>query len=120
VNAKVFVKALHAASGEFSAISREVANLMQELETVERELRGQSEFQQHLQVLRKVEEAMHEERYKLRVLSEAVNNAGSLYQHTETSIEDGFDGVSTGPILPAEKVPLTEVDQKLNRILYGG
>lgn len=102
-------------------ISRELGTVTAELEAVERALERQTEFGTEIRMLRKLEDRVTEERYKTKMMAQALDNIGDLYQRTETQIEDSFESQAPpqSPVHTAN-VDLSGFYDRVNTVLYGG
>lgn len=101
MKARVDGTLLGQASGELMDMAKIVARMPQELESVCRILRRQTEFDEHMRTLRKLDHDIRVERSKLDMLARALGNINTMYSTSEMRIDGSFNAE-----LPPEQAAL--------------
>lgn len=108
-------------SQEIYEISRQLGRTVSDLEKVERELKKQTEFGTCIRALRKTGDQVAQERYQVSSLAQALDHIGTLYQKTETAIEERLESEDFGyRMTETANMDLSGISDKVNTLLYGG
>lgn len=121
MNVQVHTEEIITMSHRIHEVASLLARTGADLEAVERELGKQSEFGTEIRALVRTEEKVAEERYKIKVLAQALANIGDLYRKTETGIQESFESQAPGPReLHLEMADLGDLQERLKINIYGG
>lgn len=106
---------------EMYDISRQISKLLPELESVEMELKKQTQSGAAIRALRDAEDEISGEMYRLHVLAETLETVRNRYRRTEEKIEDHFEVQRPERIwLNTAGRDLSGIRSRMERLLYGG
>lgn len=121
MNIDADVKYMEYISRDIYNFSKHISRAAAELESVEARLRRQTSFNEQFVAIERAKSDLEDERYKLCVLSQALQNISVTYRRAEEEVENSFEAVSAhGTSFETGRVDLTGLRGRVNDLLYGG
>lgn len=122
MNIQADAKAIRYSSLEVYELSLDLARLIPEIEEVSRQLSKQTPMRASAKLLEKNVQALGTQRYRLSVLSQALDNVASLYGGTEEKVGDLFTEIRMPDNRrePLSFPNFSHTNSQLQTLLYGG